>query len=506
MRAAKIIAWAFAISSALAGFAFVVWSFVHRPDNAVEAELSYETLRVARGLPLYVDPSIGAIDAGAPPSRYYVLYTPFWPWLVGHVASPSLASIHLVGRTVSVLAWAAMLTIPIVFARRQRRADTVLAALVASGLFFLSRNAPSATPDTIAAALACGGLVRAARRGAIDPLAAILLVAAPFAKPSCVGISMGCALVHLSLRPPRWLRTCGVALATAALLVLACHVASDGAWLVHIARSTGQPLSLSRWVSEQGGRVFVLGAPHLAIAIVAWARGASRMTILPLLTSVAWSSFAMAKHGSGTHYWLEPTAAAIVAVAFMPATRERLVPAVASTVGAVVAAIVSVLAYPAELASYRAHDSAIAALARHCVRASDEVVASSDIGIELALNGRFLVPTWQSSMLIRRDRFPLEAWRRDLHDDHVRWLVAPFDIDAPLDARTRADTELSAYLLELRDVVTADFAFDARVAGQWVYRRRGDTSHAPRAGAPCSGETRGARDARLCTGSRLSGG
>jgi hypothetical protein len=129
----------------------------------------------------------------------------------------------------------------------------------------------------------------------------MVLALAAFAKPGCIGIAIGCAFVHLSRRPVGWIRTLAVAIATCALLVLACD---------------GQPLSLSRWIDEQGSRVFVLGAPHLAIAIIAWSRGATRAMILPLLASVAWASLAMAKHGSARD-WLEPTGAAIVAIGNM---------------------------------------------------------------------------------------------------------------------------------------------------------------------------------------------
>jgi hypothetical protein len=472
-RIALAVAWVAAGIGALASAVFLVHSLLHRPDNSVEAELGIEALRVARRLPLYVDPAVGALDMGLPPTRYYVLYTPFWSELVGHLAGPTVASVHHVGRAISLLAWAAMLALPVVFAPRDGRRRAALAALVASSVFFLCRNAPSGTPDTLAAALACAGLVRAARRDGIDGISAALLLAAPFAKPSALGIIAGCAIVHLVRRRAGWLRTVAIAAGVFAALIGLCHLMSGGQWLTHIVRSTGQPLSGSRWLEQQGSRVLFLGAPHLVVAFIAWRRRASWMTIVPLLTSVAWSSFSMAKLGSGTHYWLEPTAAAIVAIAFLPpATHALVLEPIAAAACALVATASSLASYTGEIAGYRTREESVAAIDRHCVRAPGEVVASTDIGLEIALNGRFLVPAWQSSILARSGRFPLDAWRQDVHDPHVRWLVLDFDQSTPLGAEERADPELSALRLELANDVAELFALDAKVGNQFVYKRR----------------------------------
>ena len=55
--------------SALATLVFVAHAFVKSPQNPVAAEIGFEALRVARRLPLYVDPWQGAWEDGAPPAR-----------------------------------------------------------------------------------------------------------------------------------------------------------------------------------------------------------------------------------------------------------------------------------------------------------------------------------------------------------------------------------------------------------------------------------------------------
>src|SRR5579884_3638140 len=50
-----------------------------------ETEVLFEASRIRAGLPLYVDPVVGAFDYGAVPARYFVVYPPLWSWGVSHV-------------------------------------------------------------------------------------------------------------------------------------------------------------------------------------------------------------------------------------------------------------------------------------------------------------------------------------------------------------------------------------------------------------------------------------
>lgn len=478
---------------AVVAIAFVALAFTRRPNNPVEAELVYEGLRIARGLPLYVDPSVGAWEDGGPPSRFFVLYTPFWPSIIGHLGGAHIDAIRTVGRGVATASWLFLFLAPIAATSRERRVTTATVAFAAIGIWFLARNAPSATPDMLAVALACAGLLRAARRGHFDALSGALLVLAPFVKPSCLGIVAGAAVAHLVVRrvPSRWL-TIAAAGVAASLAVFACQLVSDGAWVSHLVRSTGQPLSWTRFAQEMGSRAIILGIPHVVVLIVAARRRASIVLIAPLAASLAWSSFSMAKHGSGTQYWVEPTMAAVVAVAFMPAPvaraasetslrYSRILARCAAVASLAIVGATSAVAVADELGWWRSQTAAIAAVDRHCVREPGELVVSSDPTIELALDGRILVPDWQSAFLARVGKFPADAWRNDLRNPRVRWLALEVDPEEPLignDARV----EVSAFRDVLRSVVEEEFVRDAVVAHFVVFRRRSRPVTEPGAG------------------------
>lgn len=463
-----------AASAALAVVAtgFVVFALTRRPDNPVEAELVFEALRVARGQPLYVDPTIGAWEDGGPPSRFYVLYTPVWPWLLAQLGGPNVEAIRGAGRAVAAAAWLVIFALPVAAASRERRRTVAIAALLGLGLYFLARNAPSATPDTLAVALACVGLVRVARRGHVDPLSAALFAVAPLVKPSCLGVLCGVAIAHVAARESGRFRSAMAGAAAASAVALFCHVTSDGTWLTHIIRSTGQPLTLTRFVEQMGSRFVVLGLPHLVIAILAIRRRAALVVVAPLVASLVWSSFSMAKHGSGTQYWLEPTMAAIVAIAFMPPGRAPRALRSAGPLAVVLVAVLSLPAYWRELAEWRVNDAEILLVDRHCAREKGEVVVSSEAALELALDGRVLVPDWQSSFLARRGTFPAQAWRNDLRDPHARWLVLAFDPAVPAEDTNDARIEVSAFRDVLRPVIDESFVRDARIGRYVVFRRR----------------------------------
>ncbi len=466
--------WVTGALLAASALVFVVLAIFARPDSPVEAELGYEALRVARGVPLYVDPAVGAFDQGPPASRFYVLYTPIVPWIVGHLASPSLPAVRLVGRILCIVAWLALLVVPVATARRENRALTAIGAMFAGGIYFLARFAPALNPDPLAALLVCVALARAAKKDALDPLSAALLVAAPLVKPSCLGALAGAGLAHLALRRAGFAKAIAGGIFGFLALATFCHVTSDGAWLSHIVRSTGQPVTLTRWLQEFGSRCFVLGLPHVAVAYVAFRRKASWFSIAPLLGSVAWVTFAMAKHGSGTRYWLEPTGAALVALAQMPRGEDARGARPFALAGLALGLAIGATSLPGYLQEARVwatHRERVTLVDRHCVRAPDDVVVSNDVVLEIALNGRMLVPDWQTAFLARSGRFPADAWRTDLRDPHVRWLALSFDLGAPLGSTNDERVEVSAFRDVLRPVVDEHFVLDRVVAGTYLHRR-----------------------------------
>ncbi|HVH44569.1 MAG TPA: hypothetical protein VM925_19580 [Labilithrix sp.] len=474
----EVVVAVFAVLSALATMAFVAHAFVRSPQNPVAAEIGFEALRVARNLPLYVDPWKGAWEDGAPPARYYVLYTPLFPWIIGKLSPPSLDGIRVVGRLVAVIGWLVVHVAPVVFAPKDRRRVTAMAAMLGAGIYFVARHAASMSPDTLATALVCAGVLRAVRRGRVDPIAAVLIVSAPFIKPSCLGGVVAVALVHLALRKPGWIRTTVVTAAAALALAAVCHLASDGQWLSNMSRSTGQPLTLTRWIQEFGGRIMVLGVPHVAVAVLAWRRKVTWLAVGPLLGSIAWTTFMMAKHGSGSHYWLEPTGLALIAISRIPAVDPEdagwIAPALpwAGAVFAVLVAIVSWPLYWREPARYRRHDEVVRAVDSYCVRKAGEFVVSSDLELELALNGRFSVPSWQSGFLARSGRFPADAWRADIARPEVRWLALAIDPRRRPGTTNDEVVELSPFYDVLKDVVLTHFEYDRNVAGMFIFRRK----------------------------------
>jgi hypothetical protein len=183
----------------------------------------------------------------------------------------------------------------------------------------------------------------------------------------------------------------------------------------------------------------------------------------------------MAKHGSGTHYWLEPSVAALAVLGTMPAApdaREVRRLAWSGAVFVVVAAAVSVPGFVDAVVKDAERRAEVAAIREHCPLAPGQVLVSSDTSLEMEIEGRVLVPSWQNSYLVRAGKFPLEAWRQDLARPEVRWFVHRPDYLDPPPARIEGITEMSVYRRELHDVIEDNFVLDARVAGFVVFRRR----------------------------------
>ena len=374
--------------------------------------------------------------------------------------------------------WLLVHVMPVALAPKDKRAITAVAAMLSGGVYFVSRHAASMSPDTLATALVCLGVLRAVRKDRIDPIAAVLIIGTPFIKPSCLGGVAGAAIAHLALRRSGWIRSTAVAAVAAGALAAGCLVASEGAWLSNISRSTGQPLTLARWVQEFGSRSMVLGLPHLVVAWLAWRRKVSWLVTAPLLGSIAWTTFMMAKHGSGSHYWLEPTGLALVAISRMesvpagePAWIGRSLPWGGLLFG-VLAASVSFPRYVKEPARYRHHDETVRLVDQHCTRERGEFVVSSDLELELALNGRFSVPAWQSGFLARSGRFPTDAWRADIVRPEVRWVALAGDPRQPPGTTNDEKVEVSPFYDVLKDVVLDNFAFDGVVSGFYVFKRK----------------------------------
>ena len=482
MRDPRRVALIVALVGAACGVIFLAYSATTRPYGAVEAEMVFQASRIQKGYPLYTDPFVGAWEAGPPPSRYYVLYTPAYPSFLALLATlspPTLFGMCTVGRVFNSLLMLLTLAAMVRGAKAENRVVVATGACLALGLGLLVRETGLACADMPAVALAAFGLARMNRKGALDPLATALLATAPLVKPSVLGIAFGALVAHAIVRRTRGPRALLVPLlggvAVAVVLLPIFHVWSHGAWLEHIVRATGQTISGERWVQEFGSRAMFLGAPHAIVLIVAVRRKAPLVATLPLATSIAWSTFSMAKHGSGTHYWLEPTMAALVALGTLPAspvTRASTIlgwAGVALGVGVAASSLPSFAGAPSE---YRGVQKLIADLKASCPLDRGEVVIASDVRIELAIDGRILIPAWQNAYLVRSGKFPLDGWREDLARKEVRWFIHGREILDPPPERIEGVTEVSVYRKELKAAVDESFVLDHEIDGVLVYRRR----------------------------------
>jgi len=466
---------------AAGGVLFLAHGWLTRPFGRVEAELVFQASRIQRGLPLYVDPAQGAWEMGAPPSRYYVLYTPLWPWLLAKLSPPTLLGMRAVGRAVNGLLFLGTLGTVVRASRPENRATVTTGALLAVGLAMLVREAGTADADMVAVALSTLGLLRLNQRRGLDPLSAALLAAAPLVKPSVLGTPVGAVVAHVVTHwksdRRRLLLPLLVGGLVAGSLAGVFHVWSHGAWLTHIVRATGQTLSFDRWLQELGGRFMFLGVPHVVAGVFAVRRRAPLVATLPLATSVAWSVFSMAKHGSGTQYWLEPTMAALVALgACGPAAVASRRGVWLAWAGLALALAVGGTSFPQLVSAAREErrwNGVVESLRAHCTLRPGEVIVSSDSTLELELDGRVVIPSWQTSYLVRKGQFPLDEWRRDLgRSDGARWFVHSEDYLEPAPALVEGITEVSAYRKELRDVMEATFVYDREIDGMLVYVRR----------------------------------
>jgi hypothetical protein len=474
------VACAVSLACAACGLAFVVYSLWLRPYGAVEAELVFQASRIQKGFPLYVDPAAGAWEAGPPPSRYYVLYTPLWPWLLAHVAPTGLVATRTVGRLANLVLLVVCLTALVRASKPANRLIVVTGAALVVGFEMLVREATLADADMPAVLLSTLGLLRMNARRGLDPVSAALVAATPLVKPSVLGGAIGAVLAHVWAHRRGGVRRLLLPLLAGAVvggaMVAVFHVWSGGAWLQHIVRATGQTISAERWLQEFGARAVFLGAPHIVVFALAVRRRLPIFATLPLATSIAWATFSMAKHGSGTHYWLEPTMAALLALGSMtPAAPES-----ANTRGlrwaglafVVAAAADGLVGFAGAPAAYRASRERLAWIRQHCPLREGEVLMASGADIELEMNGRVILPAWQTAYLIRTGTFPLEAWREDLARPQVRWLVHGRDFLDPPPDRIEGITEVSAYRKELRDTVERNFVLDADMDGLLAFRRR----------------------------------
>lgn len=386
-----------------------------------EAETVFEAARLRAGLPLYVDPLVGAREYGVPYSRFYVTYPPIFALVVRLLP----ASIALVGsRVVSILSWAGSLAWLVASARPGCRRNAGASAIYVGGLWILANFAGTGRPDAFACALATLGLVRTLRKGRVDWLAALLLVLAPWTKPSLLGLPAGALLADAFARR----KADGLvrALSISVAVAIALGLATDGQAFVHSFLSMAQPLSFVNWLANVPARAPFF-FPLFALAIVfAWRRRQEHAAVVGLgaiVGATAWVLFSFAKTGSAANYWMEPCLAAIAVLAHVegPYTFGKSGPVAAVATAAIViyADVAAVEGSFSRLASYRREAAFLASARARCHAGPQDVITADVSGLELALNGRIVAPAYQMTYLALAGKYPVAVWLHDLESPRV---------------------------------------------------------------------------------------
>jgi hypothetical protein len=468
--------------------ATLVWialTTASRPLDGVEGEVLFEADRLRSGLPLYVDPAVGAHEYGAVPARYLVLYPPVWSALLSVVPRGAAA---VVGRAVATIAWLYPLAWILRSAPRERaRARAIVAGgAFVLGAYTLAMYGASARPDALAVAASALAVERASRLGRVDAVAGALFALAAWVKPNVIGAAPG-AFVAAAMVAHGDARARARAVLPGALGAALVSVTVGGAltasvstaWVLHLFGSTGQEPSLAWWLSQLASRGPFFALPIAAALAIGWrARrdAGAAIAAAALATSAAWCVVSLAKIGSASNYFMEPLYAAVVVLARADVPLEALVPRgriVAAGVALVQAAWVGVASVRSALEGVpRAHAQAeaLASARATCGAGPAGVIVADEPGLELTLDGRIVATPFQSTHLARRGRFPLDAWIEDVRRPEVRCVVMQDDLlERPLE---RVDVDHDRFGPELRRVLVAETEKVGERAGFILYRRR----------------------------------
>jgi hypothetical protein len=473
-RVARWLLLVAALVALAAALAFAFGTVVARPLDTVEGELLFEAQRLRDRLPLYVDPAVGAFDYGPMPSRYFVLYTPLWPELLAQAPARWAATMT---RLASTVAWFGLLALIAVRAPAERRFAAVVAAAWAGGTFMLVRHASNARADTVAVVIAAAGVLRSVQRGRVDGVSGALFAFAAWMKPNVVGLAAGALLHEGAVGRWRVAKPLGAALAVSLAFGWWTHALSHGLWLDHLAHSTMQSMSAGRGLEQVISRLPFLGLPHAFAWACAWRSRADprvRLLLTVLGASLVWAVAGMAKVGSATGYWLEPSVAAVMVIAYapvVPVTRAMGAPVALAV--SMVAAVVLGLSAAASVRAFGealAERDAIARVRSTCGAASADLVLGEHPGLEMMLDGRVLETPYQMTHLVRAGRYPAPLWQKDILLPQVRCLVTESDVvERPL---SQVDLEEDRFAVEIRATLRDKFELVMRDGPLWIYRAR----------------------------------
>lgn len=456
-------------ASLLATLAWVVATLGVRPIDGVEGDVLFEADRIRAGLPLYVDPAVGAREYGEPPARYLVLYPPLWSAFLAIFPNVVFA------RILATLAWFGGLAWIVRNAPAERRRQAGALALLTVSIWVIALYGSSGRPDSVAVLLSALALERSARKGDVDAIAGAFFVLAAFVKPNVIGAAPGAIVV--AFLATRRVRGFVSAVVTAVIAVGILFVASGGRFVEHLLASTGQPPDGSLFLEQLVHRVpfFVLPI-GLAFAAGHAARrdAGARIALGALVTSTIWSLLSLSKIGSATNYFLEPLACAVVVLARadLPSfARAGVALPIACIVQGLWTGIASVKSATKEVGLAFARADAISKTRATCGASEKDVVLADEPGLERMLNGRIVATPFQTTHLARRGRFDEKLWIADIQRPEVKCLYMQDDLlERPLDEVSIAHDRFGP---ELRRVLRERFELVANDEGYRIYRVRG---------------------------------
>jgi hypothetical protein len=424
----------FGVTAALGllGLGCLVWgiaqAFVRPPDYA-EGCLLFNASRIRAGLPLYVDPVLGAHEYGEPPARYFVAYTPLAAtWLAALPTKHAL----VVGRLVGLAAWYAALLRTVITARPGCRWAAATGALFAGSLFLFTLGSASVKPDSIALLLASIALTRALDSGRADARSGLLFGIAALVKQSAIGMAVGALGGSVLLgRERRWRGALAAGVIVVAVLA-GLELLSGGLAFGHMHAALGlafDPSSLAKNVASRAP--FIAGLVAMATAAAFQARGDSlgaRLGLAVLGSSTLTACIGFGKVGAASNYLMEPALASVVILSRFPLSLPR------TRTGRVVlgAAIAVTLPWATnatfhslldEAATFGEHRAALQRIRQRCLDRPAAVLLSADPGVEMAINGRIhthAIELWNQARL---GRFPAGLWAADVRHPNVRCVI-----------------------------------------------------------------------------------
>lgn len=455
---------------ALFCFAFEIAQSFVRPMDYPEGCILFNASRIRDGLPLYVDPGVGAYEYGEPPSRYYVAYVPI------AAAALSLFSTKLalvIARLVGLVAWYAALGWSVYSARPGCRGPAAVAALFVGGTYLLAMWAADAKPDSIALLIASLALARSLRKGQADAWAGVLFAIALLVKPSVMGMGVGAIggslLVHRRRAFPGAIAALAVLFGALGLL----QIGSSGRALSHLQSALGLAFVPALSVENLASRLpFIAGLVVIAGMAAFRARGTDggRIAAASLFTSLFFMVIGFGKIGAASNYLMEPALASVVILAHhrlhWPTTlAARGAAFFLATLTLAWATTGSVLSLDDEVGKFGQERAALERIRSRCNDRPGALSLSLDPGIEMELNGRLQthhVELWNAA---RAGRFSSALWAHDMQSRRIRCFV--------ITVGKREPPPVPGGLVpaDVAEVLFAEFRLVARVGTFAVYAR-----------------------------------